>query len=362
MSATDCSAAITSNFKREVSKAGKVKNAFLRVYSEKMGVDLKLAEGETAGKPAHPDQPMHMASVGKLFTATLIGMLYEEGKIDYSDPIGEYLDADLMNRLHVYKGKEYSSEITVRHLLQQSSGLEDVFFDLLKKMTQKPFEITPREAVEWGKEHKKPVAVPGKKHHYTDTNYYLLGLIIESICNKPHHEVMHEKIFDPLGMKRSWMWEYSSPAESPGHPMATLRIKGDDALSIPGVSRIDYAGGGVVAPTDDSLLFLRALTGHKVISEETLGRMIDDDIYMGFPTLGFDYGYSIWKFRPIPLLLPERLVCWGCVGVTGAFMFYHPPTESHIIGSFNDTSYTSKSLRFMMRRVVKELSNALHDG
>ncbi len=361
MSATDCSAVITSNFKREVANARHVKNAYLRVFSEKLEVDLKLAEGESAGKPAHPDQPMHMASVGKLFTATLIGILHEEGRVDFTDPIGQYLDADLMKGLHVYKGREYSSEITVRHLLQQTSGLEDVFFDLLKKMVREPFEITPRKAVEWGKEHKKPVSVPGKKHHYTDTNYYLLGLIIEAICGKPHHEVMHERIFQPLGMNRSWMWEYSSPAESPRHPMATLRIKGDDVLSVPGLSRIDYAGGGVVAPTDDNLLFLKALTGHQIVSKKTLDRMIDDDVYKGFPTLGFDYGYSIWKFRPIPLLLPESLVSWGCVGVTGAFMFYHPPSEAHIIGSFNDTSYTSKSLRFMMRRVVKELSSALNE-
>lgn len=54
-----------------------------------------------------------------------------------------------------------------------------------------------------------------------------------------------------------------------------------------------------------------------MISEETLVRMINDDMHMGFPTVGFDYGYSIWKLRSIPLLMPEELYCWGCVGVTG---------------------------------------------
>jgi D-alanyl-D-alanine carboxypeptidase len=83
--------------------------------------------------------------------------------------------------------------------------------------------------------------------------------------------------------------------------------------------------------------------------------MIDDDVYMGFPTVGFDYGYSIWKPRSIPLVMPPELYCWGCVGVTGAFMFYHPRTESHIIGTFNDFAYRGRALSFMVRRVIKPL-------
>jgi hypothetical protein len=42
--------------------------------------------------------------------------------------------------------------------------------------------------------------------------------------------------------------------------------------------------------------------------------MIDDDVYMGFPTVGFDYGYSIWKPRSIPLVMPPELYCWGASG------------------------------------------------
>ena len=53
--------------------------------------------------------------------------------------------------------------------------------------------------------------------------------------------------------------------------------------------------------------------------------------------------------------MPEKYSCWGCVGVTGAYMFYHPKTESYIIGTFNDITYRSKTLRFMLSKVIRRL-------
>ena len=50
-----------------------------------------------------------------------------------------------------------------------------------------------------------------------------------------------------------------------------------------------------------------------------------------------------------------KYVIRGCVGVTGAFMFYHPITESCIIGTFNDYSYRGKALQFMVGKVIREL-------
>jgi D-alanyl-D-alanine carboxypeptidase len=113
-----------------------------------------------------------------------------------------------------------------------------------------------------------------------------------------------------------------------------------------------------VAPLDEFLIFMKALVNNQLVKPETLSKMIYDDIKMGFPAIGFDYGYSVWKPKAIPLLLPEKYFCWGCVGITGAFMFYHPGTKSYIIGTFNDKSYTSKALRFMLKGVVKTLINS----
>ena len=238
----------------------------------------------------------------------------------------------------------------------QTSGLNDVFYHLLTRMEEDPsFRITPAEAVLWGKDNLDPVAEPGRKHFYTDTNYYLLGLIIENITRRKFHEVMHEYIFEPVGMQHAYMYGFSKPNLTSEFPPANLYVRGVNLFSIEGIHQIDYAGGSVMAPLEEFLLFMRSLTGKKILREETLNRMIEDDVFMGFPTIGFNYGYSIWKLKSIPVILPDKYRCWGCVGATGAFMFYHPATESYIIGTFNDFSYRGKALQFMARKVIKEL-------
>jgi D-alanyl-D-alanine carboxypeptidase len=356
MNAKDTQTKIEKLFRNQVQNDKKVKNAYLLVHSSKLGIDLNIAEGETGNNPANPAQASHMASVGKLFTATLIGILYERGIVDYNEKIINYLDKEIMDGLHVYKGVDYSGEITVKHLLTQTSGLNDVFYKLFKKMMDKPnLKITTREAIAWGKKNLKPVAKPGKKHYYTDTNYYLLGFIIESVCKKPFHQLMHELILQPLGMENTYLFGFTNAETKPQYPTAGIYLYGRNFINDKRFAQLDYAGGSITAPMEDLLKFMEALVNHQLVKKSTLDKMIYDDIKMGFPAIGFDYGYSVWKPKAIPVLMPKKFFCWGCVGVTGAFMFYHPQTESYVIGTFNDKSYTSKALRFMLTKVIREL-------
>ncbi len=347
---------IENSFRNQVRSDKKIMNAYLLVHSDRLGINLNVAEGKTNNVKANPQQPNHLASVGKLFTATIISILYEKGELDFDERISKYLDSELMSQLHVYKGRDYSEQIKIKHLLMQTSGLNDVFYHLLKKMQKnKDYKPTTREAIIWGKKNLKPRFPPGKKLFYTDTNYYLLGFIIENITKKPFHKVMHELIFEPLKMKHSYMHGFSKQKVKSKYPVAGLYVKGINLLSIDGVHEIDYAGGSVTATLEDYLKFMKALVNGRIIKKETLTRMIKDDIFMLFPSLGFKYGYSIWKPVKIPLLLPKKYFCWGCVGATGAFMFYHPKIESYIIGTFNDFSYGGKALTFMFRKVIGEL-------
>jgi D-alanyl-D-alanine carboxypeptidase len=121
---------IETIFRQQVNSDKKVKNAYLLVHSEKLGIDINIAEGKTGDIQANPKQANHLASVGKLFTATLIGMLHDKEMLNFDDRIAQHLDTDLMHGLHFYKGKDYSSDITIKHLLKQTSGLNDVFFPL----------------------------------------------------------------------------------------------------------------------------------------------------------------------------------------------------------------------------------------
>ncbi len=201
----------------------------------------------------------------------------------------------------------------------------------------------------------KPVAVPGKKHHYTDTNYYLLGFIIERVTGMKFYEAMHQYIFDPLGMEHAFCYGFSKPKTESPVPMAGLYFKNTNFISVEGVHQIDHAGGSITAPLSEYLLFIKALVNGQIIKKQTLDIMLNDFVNMGFPSIAFNYGYAIWKMKTIPVLMPKNTTSWGCVGVTGAFMFYHPLTESFIIGSFNDFAYRGKALDFMVNKVIKPL-------
>ncbi|MEX0685482.1 MAG: serine hydrolase domain-containing protein [Balneolales bacterium] len=340
-------ASIESLFRKKIKKDSKVKNAYLLVHSDKCHIHINLAEGTTGEIQSTPQQPNYMASVGKLFTSTLVSMLHERGVLAFNDNISRYLDHKLMDKLHVFKGTDYSDDIQIRHLLNQSSGLPDNFYPLFDKLLADPnFNKTPRESIEWAKQNLSPSSPPGIKAYYTDTNYHLLGLIVENVSGKPFHEALNEMIFTPLNMRHSSMLHKSDPIEQTSLPIADFyfnKIKLNDMKEFAG---IDYAGGGVVAPLEDLLTFMQALVTKKLVSSETLDIMINDKARL-YPN--FDYGYGIWQIRSIPLLLPKKYISWGVLGATGAFMFYHPETEAYLIGNFNHTSYQRKCVIFMFK-------------
>ncbi len=334
-------------FRKHVRKDPKVKNAFLLVHSDKKGLHINLSEGSgDKGKPT-PQQPNYMASVGKLFTSVIVSMLHEKGVLSFEDRISDYLDSRLIDGLHVYKGKDYSSKIQIRHLLNQTSGLPDNFYPLFHKLlANHDFEIGPREAVEWAKKNLTPHSVPGRKSYYSDTNYHLLGLIVEKVCGEPFHAVLKKMIFDPVGMKQAYMLHYSEPEKASPHPEAGFYYDHTRLNDIKGFAGIDYAGGSVVAPLENLLLFMKALAGYQLVSKETLAIMKSDKTRL---SPGFDYGYGIWQVQTIPLLIPSKYASWGVLGATGAYMFYHAELDAYVIGNFNHLDWQKKCVRFMFR-------------
>ncbi len=340
-------------FRNQVRKDKKIINAWLLVHSDKAGLHLNLAEGPGENDKPAPQQPVYMASVGKLFTSVMISILHEQKVISFEDHISHYLDSELVDGLHVYKKKDYSREIQIRHLLNQTSGLPDNFYPLFDKLlANHKFDISPREAVEWAKKNLKPQAAPGKKSYYTDTNYHLLGLIVETVCGEPFHAVLKKLIFDPVGMDHSYMLNYSKPEKASEHKEAGFYYDQTRLNEIKGFAGLDFSGGGVVAPMEDLLQFMKALTSHQLISDTTFEIMINDKARL-YP--GWDYGYGLWQVRPVPILIPSKYQSWGVLGATGAFMFYHPELEAYVIGSFNHQSWQRKCVRFMFKVMNKLL-------
>lgn len=353
MSSDALQALITNQFQSRARKDSNIHNAHLLVHSDKHGLHLKLAEGSTDNKPAHVDQPFYIASISKLFTSVLVALLADQGLIAYNDRIADYLDRDLMHHLHIYKGKDYSKDILIKHLLNHTSGLHD-FFEDKPKHSKSLFELvkeeptrfwTPLEVVQWAKSHLKPHFPPGKGFHYSDTGYHLLGLLIEQVTAMPLHEAFHHYIFGPLGMKHTHFAYYSKPEEESEHPVAHLYEGRTDMTHYESLSVAGYAGGGVVSTTEDLLIFMKSLVHHKLLRQDQLEAMKDWATF--YP--GIAYGYGMMSFKTVPLFMPKKYNAWGNAGSTGTFMFYHPATESYIIGGLNHFRYFRKGFRLLFK-------------
>ncbi|HEY7546928.1 MAG TPA: serine hydrolase [Blastocatellia bacterium] len=134
---------------------------------------------------ARPETVYQSGSVGKQFTATLVMMLVEEGKMSLTDPISKYIpDAPA-----IWK------DITIRHLLTHTSGISNKLYDQIN-MRQ---DYTEDELV------KKIASIPldfqpGEKWNYSNPGYVMLGILIHKATGKFYGDLLQEKIFGPLRM------------------------------------------------------------------------------------------------------------------------------------------------------------------
>lgn len=207
------------------------------------------------------DQPYFIASTTKLFTTAIILQLLEKGELSLDDNISKYIDSSILSGLHVYKGKDYSEELTIKHLLSHTSGLPDYFQDKgqgkesLEKelMTGNDQFWSFEQAVERSK-NMSPLFPPGtiNKAKYSDVNFQLLGKIIETITGKPYAENCQERVIQPLGLLKTYLYQ----DETDKTPM-TLYYKREE-LRIPKAMTSFGADGGMVSTSAEMLIFIEA--------------------------------------------------------------------------------------------------------
>lgn len=355
MDTTRTSQRITNLFNKTVISDTRIHNAHLLVHSDRNLLHLNLAGGNAkkiSGNTVQVGQPVFMGSVGKLFTAVLIGILCEQGIISFESRLCDILDPDLLQGLHVIRGKEYTNQIQLKHLLNHTSGLHDYFEDkpakvkrMIEHILNEPDRtFQPREVVTWSKQNLRSKFPPGKGFHYSDTGYHLLGLAIESVSGLPFHKALSQWILEPIGLKQAFLIGHSTPCEASPYPIAGVYFSDTNIIGYRSLS-IDYAGGGITAPLEDLLKFMQALVHERILAKRTLSKMED---WARF-SLGIDYGYGMMRIRPAPLFMPGRYSCWGNAGSTGSFLFYHPSLNTYLIGSLNQFRYHRKGIQLMLR-------------
>ncbi|MFJ5775193.1 serine hydrolase domain-containing protein [Streptomyces sp. NPDC093094] len=184
----------------------------------------------TTGEPIRTDDHMRVGSITKTFTGTIVLQLVQEGRLSLDDPVAKYR-----------KGVPNGRRITVRQLLQMTSGLfnysEDLGFN--ERLDQDPTaEWTPEELLDIAFRH--PVYFPpGTAFHYSNTNTVLLGLIAEQLTRQPLAKLYERRIFRPLGL-RDTSYHPSTTFPRP-HPAGYQFISNVDSLTAPVLTGKDAA-------------------------------------------------------------------------------------------------------------------------
>jgi len=331
-----------------------ITQAIVYVNSSGYNINQAFAHGNLDGEVINANQPFHVASVGKAFTATLVGVLLEDGKINLDDKITNYLDDNTLDNLFVYEGVDYKDEVTVGLLLNHTSGVADYFEDaaigsnpMLELVLDKPDKFwKPIDLIDFTRNYQSAVAKPGETYHYSDTGYILLGLIIENVSGITFHEMLHDDIFTPLGMDYSYLMFYSEPVNNK-QEIADVWLNGVNVKNYQSLS-IDWTGGGIISNTSDLAKFVRALNNYKVISHSTLNALYQYD--NKFRT-GIHYGYGFMEYHfgeffPTLKSLPNYT---GHMGILGTQMFYDKTTDTVYISSFGSTDASAGSVQTMIK-------------
>jgi D-alanyl-D-alanine carboxypeptidase len=250
---------------------------------------------QPAEKKVDENTLFHWASAGKMVTATLIHQLIEAGKLSYNDRLSSW-----------YPEFPNAEAITIENLLNHTSGIYN--FNADTSQFQGKGYTSPEQQIALARE-KGNLFYPGEYWSYSNTNYTLLGRIIEALEGNPFHKVVEERIVNPLQLQH---FQALAPRELPLN-LARAHLGGQ-------VDNIDYsapfAAANIVANSLDMIRFLEALLGGELISRKMLEQMLTNPYPMfGDGIQHYGNGLMVYAFAPMP---SDDI--W--IGHSGGFMHY----------------------------------------
>lgn len=349
-----------------------VHHAVAAVESLDQGFQWRNALGEAnlSGAPMTPETPFHIASVDKLFTACMILKLYEQGRIKLDQPIFELLPQSLVAGLHRFNGVDYSARITVRHLLSHTSGLPDCLEEAPKGGQSLMERLFTGGDMAWTIEDlarivrddltphfpPQPFEAKRQKARYSDTNYQLLIAIIETVLEQPLHRVLSEWLFNPVGMRHSYLYGYSQPQQRVAEP-ATVWFE-DVPLELPQALR---SVPSVYSTVEDLMIFMRSWLRGEIFDNPQTAQLMQqrwnrfgfplDAAALRSPNWPIEYGMGLMRFQLPRLFTPLRAIpaVIGHTGSTGSWLFYCPELEVLLCGTVDQATAGAVPYRYTPR-------------
>jgi len=232
--------------------------------------------------PVTPETVFEIGSITKQFVAAAVMTLVEQGKINLDEPASRYL-SDLPPAWHA---------VTVRQLLTHTSGIPD-FEEILgygayRTPTTAPQLIAVAAA--------KPMDFPpGAQWHYSNTGYYLLGLIIEKVSGAPYVTLIENRILEPAGMTRT---RSSVPTEiiagrASGYALEDHRIVNRDAIQPTAVG----GAGDLVSTTGDLVKWNAMLDAQSVLATESYAQIWSNQALADGSPSGYGFGWFVSPVR-----------------------------------------------------------------
>lgn len=223
---------------------------------------IGVADPDT-GVPIDCEMPFQIGSNTKMMTAVVLLQLVEEGKLGLDDPLARHLP-------EIAAGLPNGEAMTLRHLATHTSGVfsytdnaPDGTPGVMEGDLTDPVALRrsyrPGELIDFATAHGQPDFEPGAEGnwHYSNTGYVLIGLVIEKIEGRPISESFRERIFDPLGMHKTILWD-GVPSPELGLPRAFFAAPFDIETTEWNMSQ-GWAAGAVISNVTDMHRFIEAL-------------------------------------------------------------------------------------------------------
>ncbi len=283
------------------------------------------------------DDKFLIGSITKSFTAVIVLQLWEEGQVELDNPIINYMPAEIGNALQEI---DYGNIMTVRQVLKHLSGIRNYMtFGVAAEIYADPGrEWTVIEILEIVRNVGPPDFYPGDDYRYSNTNFVLLGSLIENVTGRNYRDVLEQNILSRINLENSFLPElvplgnYDGVAhgyEDDFHDLLGGRTL--DALELNSGTAWAWSAGGMISTTEDLNTFFRALDNNMLFaSDSTFQMMIEDTANhhygMGIvintdPALGLYYGHAGGQvgFRSYAYYFPEHdLAVSGSINLDGS--------------------------------------------